>query len=79
VVSTNLASGVPYVNLNGQTGLVVPPADHRALAEALARLIGDAALREKLGRQARARALREFTAERMCARVGAVYRRVLGS
>ena len=33
VVSTNLPTGVPWVNQDGVTGLVVPPRDPRALAE----------------------------------------------
>jgi glycosyltransferase involved in cell wall biosynthesis len=38
---------------DGETGLVVPAGDKRALAEAIERLLGDAALRESLGRSAR--------------------------
>lgn len=67
VVSTDLASGVPYANPDGVTGLTVPPGDAFALAAALKRLLGDDDLRARLGRQAQARALREFTVPRMVA------------
>ena len=53
VVSTNLTTGVPYANLDGFTGLVVPVGDAPALGTALNRLLGDDELRERLGRQAR--------------------------
>ena len=49
VVSTNLETGVPWVNQDGVTGLVVAPGDAAALAAALKRLVGDPALRARLG------------------------------
>jgi glycosyltransferase involved in cell wall biosynthesis len=73
VVSTDLPTGVPYANPGGVTGLTVPPSDAAALAAALNRLLGDDALRARLGRQAQARALREFTVPRMVARTLDVY------
>ncbi|WP_369201871.1 DUF3492 domain-containing protein [Streptomyces sp. PU-14G] len=45
----------------GGTGLVVPPRDPRALAEACAALLGDRARAARLGAAARARALELFT------------------
>ena len=53
--------------------LTVPPGDVAALAAALNRLLGDDELRARLGRQAQARALREFTVPRMVARTLDVY------
>ncbi len=78
VVSTRLPSGVPWVNQHEQTGLVVPPGDATALHEALATLLRDPALRNALGRSARARVDREFTPERMARMTGDIYREVLG-
>jgi glycosyltransferase involved in cell wall biosynthesis len=65
VVSTTLTTGVPFVNADGVSGLTVPPGDAPALARALQKLVTDDELRERLGRQARQRALKEFTIERM--------------
>jgi len=50
VVSTAIPrSGVSRVNVDGVTGLVVPPGDAPALAGALSRLLGDPALARRLG------------------------------
>lgn len=46
---------------DGVEGLVVPPDDARALADALERLARDAGLRERLGAAARARVLAGYT------------------
>jgi glycosyltransferase involved in cell wall biosynthesis len=47
---------------DGETGLVVPPEDSRALADGLARLLGDRTLRAKLGARARAFVTQSFNA-----------------
>ncbi|HEY8315724.1 MAG TPA: glycosyltransferase [Gaiellaceae bacterium] len=48
---------------NGATGLLVPPNDIGALRDALVRLLDDAELRMRLGRAARAKAVRELSFE----------------
>lgn len=49
MVSTDLPrSGVPFVNKNDQTGLIVPPGDARALAAAMLRLVDDQQLWQRL-------------------------------
>ena len=76
VVSSDLPTGVRVVNRHGVTGLLVPPGDPDALAVALNRLLGDHELRTSLGRAARERVERDFTAERMVAQTLAVYDQV---
>jgi rhamnosyl/mannosyltransferase len=65
VVSTNLPTGVPWVNQDGVSGFVVAPRDPGRLAEAVARLIADPSLRARLGRNAAARAREHFTRDHM--------------
>jgi glycosyltransferase involved in cell wall biosynthesis len=52
VISTT-SGAIPEMVEDGVSGLLVPPADSSALADALERLSRDAALRERLGRSAR--------------------------
>ncbi len=77
VVSTNLPSGVPWVNRHGETGLVIPPGDVEALREALARLLADPELRNEMGKRGQERVAAEFTPERMASRTMALYREIL--
>lgn len=65
VVNTALDSGVPYVSRHGETGLTVPPRDPAALAGAINRLLGDAALRQRLGGAGRRRAAALFSVDAM--------------
>jgi rhamnosyl/mannosyltransferase len=78
VVSTDLPSGVPWVNRHGTSGLIVPPNDPAALRAAVGLLVTDDALRCRLGAGARTRVEHDFTAERMAERTVALYREVLG-
>ncbi|HEX2190392.1 MAG TPA: glycosyltransferase [Longimicrobiaceae bacterium] len=73
VVNTSLDSGVPYVSRDGESGITVPPADPRALAGAVGRLLDDAGLRDTLGRAARARVERDFCQEVMVERFLGLY------
>lgn len=52
--------GVPELIQHGYTGLLVPPEDETALADALQRLTVDAALRQQLGQAAREYARAHF-------------------
>ena len=49
VVSTDLPTGVPWVNVHGETGLVVRAGDAASLRGALDRLVADPDLRQALG------------------------------
>jgi rhamnosyl/mannosyltransferase len=73
VVNTSLDSGVPFVSLDGQTGLTVPPADSDAMAAALNRLLDDHDLRKMFSAAAVRRAQQEFTLETMATRTQILY------
>jgi glycosyltransferase involved in cell wall biosynthesis len=62
VVSTRLA-GIPESVVHGETGLLVPPGDTMALAQALAQLIQEPELRLRYGRAGRARIEQHFRIE----------------
>lgn len=76
-VSTNLPTSVPYANLHEVTGLTVAVGDVPDLAAALNRLLSDDVLRERLGAQARERALTQFTIPRMVTSMLEVYREAI--
>lgn len=65
--------GIPEDVTDGRDALLVPPGDVRALADALERLLGDADLRARLGRAARATFEARFSAEALSAALGALY------
>jgi glycosyltransferase involved in cell wall biosynthesis len=77
VVSCDVGTGVAWVNQHEVTGLVAPPRDAAQLAAALGRLLGDPALRERMGAAGRERVRQQFTLQRMVERIEALYGRVL--
>jgi glycosyltransferase involved in cell wall biosynthesis len=78
LVATDIpGSGVPWVNVDGVTGLNVPVRDSAALARAVDRLLHDGALAARMGVAARERFLQVFTASRMVSRSLALYGRLL--
>jgi rhamnosyl/mannosyltransferase len=65
VISTDLRSGVPYVNQHGKTGLIVQPGNALALASAMRLLIEDESYSTHLGKHAQQRVLDEFHLDRV--------------
>jgi len=76
-ITTEVGSGTSWVVQDGVTGLVVPPRDPQALAQAIRSLLDDPERRAAMGRAGRARVEAEFTLAQMIARVQAVYEEVL--
>lgn len=76
VVNTRLESGVPFVSLNGVTGITVEPASSDAMAGALNKLLNDAKLRRCYGDAALERVRAEFTVSAMAKRTLDVYRQI---
>jgi glycosyltransferase involved in cell wall biosynthesis len=76
VIATRVA-GIPEVVQDGETGLLVPPADPVRLGEALVTLVRDAGLRSRLGSAAKARVLPRFGVDGYLASVTNLYDRLL--
>lgn len=73
VINTKLPSGVPYVSLDGVTGLTVMPGDVRELAAAMQWMVDHEKERLDMGRAARERAQKDFKMETMLEKVLKVY------
>jgi len=65
MISSEIGTGTSFVNIHGETGLVVQPNDPDALREALQLLYQNPELADKMGRQAYHRYQNYFTADRM--------------
>lgn len=76
VISTNLPTGVPYVNQDGFSGLVVEPGNVDSLAEAINHLVSDENLMNKYGSQGYNRVLNEFTNSKMIEKIETVYEKL---
>ena len=76
VVATRVGA-LSEVVREGDTGLLVPPHDERALANALIRVLGDRSLQRKLSTGARRFAERELSPEKMADATLASYERLL--
>jgi glycosyltransferase involved in cell wall biosynthesis len=75
IVATR-TGGIPEVVADGETGLLVPPRDEEALADAIVRLLKDPDLRREMGEAGRVRARNLFSLERMVQNTLNVYQRV---
>ncbi len=76
IVATR-AGGIPEIVEDGINGLLVPPRDARALADAILRALGDDDMRARIGAAGYARVTERFTVERMVAGTAAVYQRIV--
>ncbi len=75
LVSTQL-SGIPELVRHGQTGYLAPPGDAVALADAIATLAADPALRARLGQNARTLTEAEFGIENNALRLGTLFQTI---
>jgi len=73
------AGGIPEVMIDGETGYMVPPRDHRAMADRIVFLLKHAEARHAMGQAALARVRSEFTVDRMVDETAAVYDRQAGT
>lgn len=77
LISCEMGSGTTFINLADQTGLVVPPRDAPALAQAMQRLWDDPAQAQAMGAAAQQRFEHVFTASAMADAYAELYRSLL--
>lgn len=77
VISTELGTGTSWVNVHGETGFVVPPADVLALRGALRDLLSDQPVARAMGAAASRRVAEFFTKEAMLSATADLYRSVV--
>ncbi|GGP23631.1 glycosyltransferase [Silvimonas iriomotensis] len=77
MISCDIGTGTSFINLHGETGLVIPPADPSALAQAMNTLSSDVELATRQGEAARRRFGQMFSLDKMVSAYTALYRRVL--
>jgi rhamnosyl/mannosyltransferase len=65
MISSEIGTGTTFINIGGETGLVVPPSDPQALRHAMRLLWENPELAAELGRKAEQRYWELFTADRM--------------
>jgi len=70
-------SGTTQAMIHGETGLVVPPRDSAALAEAIIQLLSDPAQAQVMGRAAKQHVTANFGAQKQAEEHLALYRRLL--
>lgn len=75
VVATNVG-GIPEVVIDGKTGLLVPPRNPSALAEAMLRLYRDRSLALRFGEMGHEIVLQKFSAGSMTTRILGIYERL---
>jgi len=72
-VVASRVGGIPDVVVDGETGILVPPGDARALAFGILRLLSDPDSARSMGRRAKRRINDEFDAKTMVRRIVSVY------
>jgi rhamnosyl/mannosyltransferase len=77
MISSEIGTGTTYINIDGQTGLVVPPSDPQALGQAMRTLWDNPQLAAQMGRRAAERYQALFTSEQMAASYTALYQELV--
>ena len=77
-VVASRVGGIPELVVDGETGLLVPPDDPAALAEAVTTLLADPDRRARMGCAARAQALARFESATIALQTLALYQQALG-
>ncbi|WP_339489344.1 glycosyltransferase family 4 protein [Pseudomonas sp. EL_65y_Pfl2_R95] len=77
MISSEIGTGTSYINIHGETGLVVPPSNPQAFREAMRTLWDNPELSAQMGVRALERYERVFSAQRMCEQTAELYQELL--
>jgi rhamnosyl/mannosyltransferase len=77
LISCEIGTGTTYINIADETGLVVPPRDPGALADAMRKLWNNPSLAEAMGKAAAVRCERFFSVDSMVSSYASLYRSLL--
>jgi rhamnosyl/mannosyltransferase len=77
MISSEIGTGTSFININQQTGIVVPPASSKDLFTAMSYLWDNPEVAASMGCNAIARYEKLFTADKMCKSYKALYQRLL--
>ncbi len=77
MISSEIGTGTTYINVHGETGLVVPPSDHEALRAAMIRLWNDPRMAQEMGQRAEARYWQLFTSAQMADNYARLYQELV--
>jgi rhamnosyl/mannosyltransferase len=77
MISSEIGTGTTYVNIEGETGLVIPPSDPHALRRAMTYLKEHPAEAKRMGQNARARYQSLFTSDIMVSKYLDLYEELL--
>ncbi|CAI0863214.1 glycosyltransferase family 4 protein [Serratia ficaria] len=77
MISSEIGTGTTFINIDNQTGLVIPPSDPSALRKAMDKLWGNPRLAEQFGNKAYERYEEMFTSKQMVEEYTKIYRSLL--
>ena len=79
LISSEIGTGTTYININQQTGLVVPPSDPLALRQAMDKIWHNPEMAKRFGQAAHARFEELFTADKMILSYTSLYKSLLSA
>ncbi|MDO5558764.1 MAG: glycosyltransferase [Oscillospiraceae bacterium] len=78
VINTSLPTGVPYVSLDGESAITVPPKDEKALAGAINTLVHDDQMRQQYGQEALRCVREKYDMKKVMDSISKMYEEITG-
>jgi rhamnosyl/mannosyltransferase len=77
MISSEIGTGTSFININGETGFVVPPSDPLAFRETMRYMWDNPIVVSEMGKKAEQRYWKLFTVKQMAASYAELYKRLL--